>query len=440
MSNVKYKLLLLLVVSLPVNAKPTIQHWETDTGAKVFFVETKALPTVDIKLVFDAGSARDEKLLGLANLTATLLSEGADKLNAYQLNYEFESVGAIYSINVGRDNTSLSLRSLVEQQKLNVAVNNFRRLVSHPDFPEQALNRDLNRLLLMIKQKNQRPSQLATDQFYTTLYGTHPYGSPVIGTANSLKQITREDIINFHRHHYVTRNLTIAIVGDLSRKKSTKLAEFITADLSQGEDAEELVEPLEVYKAQNIHISHPATQTHILVGQLGKKRGEADYFPLYVGNHILGGGGMVSLLFDEIREKRGLSYSVYSYFLPLRQLGPFIASLQTQTNQADNALQILTDNIKKFTRDGPSPEALEAAKKNITGGFPLRLDSNQKLLDYITMIGFYDLPLDYLDRFNDNINAVSSEDIKDAFSRRINPNKLITVIVGRNTEKDIERE
>ena len=160
------------------------------------------------------------------------------------------------------------------------------------------------------------------------------------------------------------------------------------------------------------------------------KRGDPDYFPLYVGNHILGGSGLVSILFEEIREKRALSYSAYSYFSPMREKGAFIAGLSTRADQADEALRVLRDVISSFIENGPAEKALEAAKKNITGGFPLRIDSNSNLLGYATIIGFYNLPLDYLETFNDKVMAVSLDDIKSAMARRIDPDKLVAVMVG----------
>jgi zinc protease len=159
-------------------------------------------------------------------------------------------------------------------------------------------------------------------------------------------------------------------------------------------------------------------------------RGDEDYFDLYVGNHILGGNGLVSRLSQEVRENRGLSYSTYSYFLPMRKQGPFILGLQTKNETAQEALKVLKDELRKFVNQGPTAEELEASKKNITGGFPLRISSNSKIAGYIAMIGFYGLPLDYLDQFNAKIEAVTLDSIKTAFQRRVNPDKMATVLVG----------
>ena len=230
----------------------------------------------------------------------------------------------------------------------------------------------------------------------------------------------------------------IAIVGAIDRKLAEKISEDIVSSLQNGEKANSLSEVKELNESKNIDIEYPSAQTHILVGQLGVKRGDSDYFSLYVGNHILGGGGMVSRLFEEVREKRGLSYSAYSYFMPMLFKGPFIAGLQTKTNQADEAVSVLLENIRKYIEEGPTQEELIAAKKNIIGGFPLRIDSNSKILNYAVVIGYYKLPLNYLDTFNSNVEEVTIDDIKDAFKRRLSPDKLVIVKVGALSEKNNE--
>ena len=178
----------------------------------------------------------------------------------------------------------------------------------------------------------------------------------------------------------------------------------------------------------------PSTQTHIYAGQPGMRRLDPDYFPLYVGNHILGGSGLVSLLSEEVREKRGLSYRVYSYFLPMSDLGPFLLGLQTKTSQAAEAQKVLMDTLMRFATEGPTEDELKAAKQNITGGFPLRIASNAKIAQYLASIGFYRLPLDYLDRFNERVEGVSAEQIRGAFQRRVHPNRLAGGIVGPEKE------
>jgi zinc protease len=412
------------------HATPNIQHWETSNGARVYFVAAPELPIVDVQVVFDGGAARDGDKNGVALLTNGLLSEGAADLNADQIAEQFDALGARFGNSSERDMAVVTLRSLSEPDVLDPAIALLNKILTQPTFPADAFERERNRLLTAIEQRKQSPGDLASEAFYKAVFGHHPYASLPEGQESSVKALTAEDLRAFYQQYYVAKNAVIAIVGNLDRQQAEQLANNVIAGLPAGQAAPNLpaVDPLAEEKT--IRIEHPSTQTHILVGAPGMKRGDEYYFDLYVGNHILGGNGLVSRLSQEVRENRGLSYSTYSYFLPMRKQGPFILGLQTKNETADEALQVLKAELVKFVSEGPSAEELEAAKKNITGGFPLRISSNSKIVGYIAMIGFYDLPLDYLDQFNAKIEAVTLDSIKTAFQNRIHPDKMATVLVG----------
>lgn len=428
----------LIFISWSVQAAPKIETWTTSKGSEVYYVHAPELPMVDLQVVFDAGASRDGDLSGLAALTSGLLDQGAAGLDADAISNGFESLGAVYGSNAGYDSASVKLRSLTDKKLLDKALANFKQVIAKPDFPEAALERRRARTLIGIQAKQQSAGAVAKDAFMSALYQSHPYAKPNEGTEETVSAIKREDIIAFYKQYYVANNAMVAIVGDVDRKQAEEIAEGITAVLETGKKAETLANVKDLDKADKIFIEHPSAQTHIMVGQPGVKRGDPDYFPLYVGNHVLGGGGMVSRLFEEVREKRGLSYSAYSYFSPMRFAGPFIAGLQTKTEQVDEALSVLMENINQFIDQGPTAEELAASKRNITGGYPLRIDSNSKILSYVVVIAYYKLPLDYLETFNANIEAVTIEQIKDAFKRRLSPDKLITVMVGTPAEEKKE--
>ncbi len=418
------------IFSWSAQAAPKIEQWQTSKGTPVYYVHAPELPMVDIQMVFDAGSSRDGDKPGLAMLTTGLLDQGAGGLDADAISQGFESLGAVYGSDTGYDSSSVQLRSLTDEELLNKALANLKHVLAKANFPEKALERRRSRTLIGLRSKQQSPGSLARDAFMDAIYKTHPYARPSEGTEDSIKAISREDIQAFYKQYFVANNAMIAMVGAVDREQAEAIAESLTEVLPEGEKAEPLAGVNNLEQSDKIFIEHPSAQTHILVGQPGLKRGDPDYFPLYVGNHVLGGGGMVSRLFEEIREKRGLSYSAYSYFSPMRFEGPFIAGLQTKTNQADEALNVLLENIEQFIEQGPTEEELEQAKKNITGGYPLRIDSNSKILGYVVVIAYYGLPMDYLETFNANVNAVTVEQIRDAFKRRLTPDKLITVMVG----------
>lgn len=424
------QLLMLLLFVTTVHATPQIQYWQTEKGVRIYFVEAHELPMVDVQMLFDAGSGRDGGKPGLALLTSSLLADGAGGLNADGISQEFENIGAVFGSSASADSASVSLRVLSDADKLESAIANLKRVITQPDFPADAFERNRNRTVTGIRQKQQSPAALANDAFFSAIYGDHPYALPEEGTEESLQAITIKDIKAFHHQYYVASNAIIAMVGNLTRLQAEQLVFNLTDGLAMGTKAELLKEVKPLSSANTVRIDHPSTQTHILVGQPGIKRADPDLFPLYVGNHVLGGGGLVSRLFEEIREKRGLSYSTYSYFMPMMQAGPFMAGLQTRTDQADAALALLNEQLRLFVETGPTEAELESAKQNLTGGFALRIDSNKDILGYLAMIGFYELPLDYLDTYNDKIMNVTTEQIRNAFRRKLSTDKLVTVMVG----------
>ena len=285
-------------------------------------------------------------------------------------------------------------------------------------------------MLIALQGEQQSPESIAEKAFYKALYGKHPYASPVLGTEESVKALARNDVVAFHKKYYVAHNAVVALVGALDRSEAEKLVNELVKGLPDGETPPPLPDVVPLKKSQDIHVDYPSTQTHVLIGQPGMTRDDPDYFVLYVGNHILGGSGLVSRISDEVREKRGLSYSAYSYFFPMRDEGPYILGLQTRNEKTGEAIQVMRETLQKFIDEGPTEKELKASKQNITGGFPLRISSNSKIVNNLSAIGFYNLPLDYLDNFNSKIEAVTVDQIRNTFKRRVHPDKLVTVTVG----------
>lgn len=431
--NRLYRVCLLIVLSFTTAqaaANPDILHWQTSNGARVYFVAAPQLPMVDVQVVFDAGSARDEGKDGLAVLTNGLLAEGAGKLDADAIAERFDNIGARFTNSALRDMSVVSLRSLTDKKLLATALDTFATVLQQPSFPSEALERVRNQLLISLQDQEQSPGAIAEKNFHRVLYGQHPYASPSNGRSDSVKALTRDDVASFYRRYFVARNAVVAIVGAVDRQQAARIAEQLTQRLPAGEAAPALPAVPALAKAEAIHIPHPSTQTHILMGQPGLRRNDADYFPLYVGNFILGGSGFTSRITSEVREKRGLAYSAYSYFLPMREQGPFMLGLQTRNASAAEAQKVLHETLEQFVKEGASDKELEAAKRNITGGFALNVDSNSDIVQYLALIGFYQLPIDYLDTFIERVNAVSVAQIREAFARRITPDQMVTVTVG----------
>ena len=411
-----------------------IETWTTEKGARVLFVPTPQLPMVDIRILFDAGSARDGEAAGLARLTSILLDHGAGEWDTNTIAQRFEEVGAVFGTSSQRDMATVSLRSLTEPELLEQALATLQAVLSAPRFEASELERERKRMLIGLRNELQSPAAIAERRFYATLYGKHPYASMPSGTPESVAVLSVAQVRDFYRRYYVAGNATVAIVGALDREQAEAIAARLLDSLDAGQPAEALPAPQPLDEAVTtdvIRVAYPSAQSHIRMGMPGMQRGDADYFPLYVGNHILGGSGFSSRIVEEIREKRGLAYSSYSYFLPMRVAGPFVVGMQTRTDQTMEALNLLRQTIGDFVANGPSAEELEHAKKNITGGFPLRIDSNKDIVGYIGMIGFYRLPLDYLQTFNAKVEAVTLEQIRDAFKRRVDVKRMATVVVGK---------
>jgi zinc protease len=412
-------------------ATPEIQTWQTGNGVRVLFVEAHEIPILDLQLIFAGGSAADTPgREGLSMLAGSLLDEGAAGRHANDIAFEFERLGAIYGADVSSDSSTVYLRSLSAPDKLGPALENLRRVVLQPDFPDDAIERQRRRLLIGIQQKKQSPAALAEDAFKSAVFGDHPYSRPDEGTETSVGAVTRADLLAWHRQRHVIGNALLVMVGDKNGSAAVQLSEDLLAGLPPGPAVApvQAVPPMPGPVQQRIEF--PSSQTHIIMGQPGMRYGDPDYFSLLVGNHVLGGGGFVTRLFREIREREGLSYSASSYFSPRREAGPFSASVQTESAQSGRALALLQETIARFVSEGPSEEELRAAQRNLAGGFPLRIDSNRKILGYLGVIGFHDLPLDYLDRYIERVNAVTAADIRDAFSRRIDAARMATILVG----------
>lgn len=431
-SFARYILSLLVFVSFNVFAVPEIQTWKSSNGARVLFVRTTDLPMLDVRVVFDAGSARDNGVPGVAALTNGLLAEGAGSKTAQQLAESFDSVGAQFDNASLRDMAYVGVRTLTDEQYLQTAIESLTTVLSQPDFPEQAFERELSRMKVALQSRKQSPAEIAEEAYYKALYSDHPYATPPGGSEDSLQKIKLDDVTQFYRQFYVASNAVIAMVGNIDRLQAEKIVDSLISGIQAGDKMPALPEVQPLEKEQTIHIEFPSAQSHIFIGQPGIWRGDADYFPLYVANHSFGGSGFASRLVEVIREERGLAYSVYSYFNPMRVAGPFTMGMQTRADQTQEAIDLLRAELKRYIEEGPEDEEIESSISNITGSFALNLDSNGKLLGYLAMLGFYDLPVTYLDEFIDNVKNVDDDAIDDALERRLHPDKMVTVIVGND--------
>ena len=426
-----------ILLAAQVQAGIPISHWVQASGAQVYLVESPAIAMVDVQIDFDAGSRRDPAALaGLASITAQSTANGVlaqgkqPALDELALSQAWADLGASFAGTATSDRMSFKLRTLTYPDVLGKAVALASRQLTQPSFPDAPWQRDRVKMMASIKEANTRPATIVNRAFSQAVYGQHPYGFEI--TEETLKRIKVQDMRALHAQHIRACAARVSIVGALNRAQADALVAQLLAPLpastcpSYPPVAE--VQPLTV--AQDKRITFASAQAHVFMGQPGFKRNDPDFFALTVGNHILGGGGFTSRLTNEVREKRGLTYSVYSYFEPGLHAGAFTIGLQTRPDQADQALQLVRDVLQNFVSSGPTEEELKAAKDNLIGGFALRIDSNRKLLDNVANIAWNKLPLDYLDTWTGRVQQLTTADIQAAFARKLQPQTMAAVVLG----------
>lgn len=428
----KLIMLSLLILSQTVAAKKfATESWHTAKGARVIFYQAKEVPMLDISIAFAAGSAYDASFFGLSALTNHLLNQGSSGMDANTIAEALADTGAQFDANSSREMAVLNLKTLTEPEALTKATDIFAKIVASPTFPEDAFQREKKQQLMTIRQIQESPDDVANVTFFKGLYQDHPYAHPINGTQEKVEALTLEQIKQFYRSYYVANNAIIVMVGAIDSKQAHILAEKITNNLAPGQAAAAIPKAQPLTKAEEIHIPFSSSQTSIRLGQLGINHQVKNYFPLIVGNYILGGGALVSRLSLEVRGKRGLTYGVSSQFVPMSGEGPFIINLSTKNNQAQEALNLTKKILREFVNQGPTAEELVAAKRFLAGSFPLSLSSNRNIANLLLKMAFFHLADDYLDNYVASIQAVTVEEIKAAFQKQLDLDKLLTVTVGQ---------
>lgn len=434
---VKFSLLLLGLFFFASNvwAGLNIQHWQTAQGARVVFVENHDLPMLDISVDFAAGSVRDSReKSGLANLTRHLMKLGAGVYSERDIAEKLADVGAVMSGRFDTERSGFSLRTLSGASEREQAVAVLAAVLAQPHFDAGVLDREKSRVVAGLEEAATKPESIGEKAFQAALYGEHGYALNEGGEVATVKALSQSDLANFYRTHYRAKNMVIALMGDVTRGQAEAIAERLAADLPPGEASPPIAEVQIKVIGEAQVIPHHATQSHLMLGLPAIKREDPEYFPLLVGNYVLGGGGFDSRLMQSIRQKKGLAYSVYSYFSPMQSWGRFQIGLQTKRDATQDALLTAREELTRYLAEGPTEAELTQAKNNMIGGFPLRIDSNRKILEFLSMIGFYRLPLDWLETYSAKVDAVTQEDILRAFRARVIPTAMMTVIVGGQTE------
>lgn len=406
-----------------------VQTWTTAEGAKVLFVAAPELPMFDMRLIFAAGSSQDGNTPGLATLTNAMLNEGIAGKNVSQIAEGFEGLGADFGNGAYKDMAIASLRSLSAVDKREPALKLFAEVVGKPTFPADSLARIKNQMLAGFEYQKQNPGKVASLELMRRLYGQHPYAHSSDGNAQSIPGISVAQIKAFHEKAYTAGNVVIALVGDLSRSEAEAIAAQVSAALPKGPALAKIAQPSEPEPGTR-HIDFPSKQTNLLLAQLGIDRDDPDYAALSMGNQILGGGGFGTRLMSEVREKRGLTYGVYSGFSPMQARGPFMINLQTRAEMSEGTLKLVQDVLADYLKTGPTQKELDDAKRELAGSFPLSTASNADIVGQLGAMGFYNLPLNYIEDFMKQSQDLTVDQIKAAMNKHLSADKMVIVTVG----------
>ncbi|MBT8517602.1 insulinase family protein [Polynucleobacter paneuropaeus] len=421
-----------------VQAALPIQQLDSYKGAKAYLVQTQSLPMLDIEISIDAGTRYDPaSKAGLAIMTAELLDNGirsaGRNLTEAQIADEIADLGADIKIGVSGERAMILVRCLSRPDIRDRAIQLARLILSSPTYDSVVVNREKQRISAGLLEAETKPDFVLDRRFRKAVYGDYPLGNAV--TVKSIAGLSVSDLKQFHQQFYRSDRVIVSMVGDVNKSEAQEIMQTLVKDLPQtGSSIPPLPElarsPVENLSEREITIPFDSQQAHIAMGMTAIARNNPDYFPLIVGNYALGGGGFVSRLMNEVREKRGLAYSVFSYFAPGQETGIFQAGLQTKNDQATMALDVMTETISQFIAKGPTQSELDAAKANLINGFPLRIDNNRKLLDNVSSIAWNGLPLNTLDTWTEQVNAVTREQVESAFQKYLAMDRMKIVVLG----------
>ena len=415
-----------------------IEKLDSYKGAKAYLVQTKALPMVDIEVSIDAGDRYDPAgTSGLADLVAGLMNYGVKSekgvLTEAQIADEIADLGANIGLSVSGERAILRIRSLSRKDLRDRAVQLAAAMLSAPTYDSKIVEREKQRTITSLLEAETKPEFVLERRFKKSVYGNYPLAdSP---TVKSVAAVSVNDLVQFHKQFYRSDRMIVSIVGDIDRAQAEEIVKALLKQIpASGQPIAKLPElersPVEPLAQREIQIPFDSQQAHIAMGMTAVARNNPDYFPLLVGNYVLGGGGFVSRLMAEVREKRGLAYSVFSYFIPGKENGIFQAGLQTKSDQAALALEVMSSTTAQFIADGPTPSELVAAKANLVNGYPLRIDNNRKLLDNVSSIAWNDLPLDTMDVWTKQVEAVTLEQVNAAFKKYLAMDRMKIVVLG----------
>lgn len=418
-----------MLIGLSVAKAQEIQEVTSPSGIKAWLVEDHTVPIISMDFSFAGGTAQDaEGKEGTVNMLTSLLDEGAADLDAKAFQTALEKDAIKLGFDAGRDRFFGSLRILTPNQAAGFDL--LAKAVQAPRFDADPIERMRATWISSVRRASTQPETIVAKAWGEAAYPGHPYSKPSRGTVESLTAISRDDLTTMHKSIFTRQDLTIGVVGAIDAESLAKILDQVFAPLPE-KGALKVVEDVTLSSTGLIEVPFDAPQTTIRFGAPGIDRKHPDFFPAYLVNHVLGGGSFSSRLYNEVREKRGLAYGVYSYLADLDHISLFGGGMSTRTDNTQQAIMLLKQEIARMAKDGPTAEELAEAKKYLIGSYPLRFDSSSKISRQLVAVQNSELGKDYFERRNSYIEAVTLEDAKRVAAQLLNPNKLLMITVGK---------
>jgi zinc protease len=432
-------LAILITTSLasPALAAMVPKRTVLNNGLVLLTSEQRALPMVSIELLIDAGSRHEPAdQAGMANLTSKLLTYGTQKRSATQISETLDFMGASLATGASEDIATVSMTIL--KKDLATGLELLAEILTQSNFPQAEIDRQKQAVIASIRAREEDPGAVAAIAFAAALFPKSPYGRPVEGTEASVKNLQQKSLQEFFTRHYRPNRTIIAVVGDVAEQEIAQSLSKALTSWNKGTPGARPAAPAEIGKPQTARVSKDLTQANIVLGHDGVVRGNPDYYAIQVMNYILGGGGFSSRAMDSIRNERGLAYSVYSYFGAEKSHGTFQFVMQTKNETALEAIRIAKEEMRRMREQPVSDQELRDAKDYLIGSFPLRFDTNRKVAGFLAQVEYYELGLDYPERYADLIRKVTREDVLRVAKQYLRPDELITVIVANQKKIDMK--
>lgn len=420
---------LALCAALPAWAEVNIKEMTTPGGIDAWLVEEHSIPFVALELRFQGGTSLDpQDKDGVTNLMVGLLEEGAGDMDARAFARETEALAASFSYDASDDSVGISARFLTENRDEAVAL--LRESLLNPSFDQSAIDRVRSQVNSIIRSNQKDPRDIAGDAFAKLVYGDHPYGRAEYGTLDSVAELTREDIVIAHRAALTRDRLYVSAVGDITEQELAALLDDLLLDLP--ETGADLPGTADINMPGGIQIVEFDTpQSVVMFGQPGIDRDDPDFFAAYILNHILGGGSFESRLMQEVREKRGLTYGVYSYLANKDNADLWLGSVASANGRVAESIDVIRSEWDRLRSDGVTQAELNDAKTYLTGAYPLRFDGNAPIANIAVSMQMDGLDADYISNRNDMVNSVTLEDVNRVAQELVDPAKLTFVVVGQ---------